>query len=131
MERKIEATVELWKIKQDVRRIDGVVIGVLAKLEDSGEVFVDYPSNPLSGFLPARSTVIVEVHNIGKDFSLIHTCVKRFAIFSFLLIEKPRWLNLPEASISFSSTKLMFLVETVGRGTFKFHLETVLRETFL
>lgn len=71
MERKIEATVELWKIKQDVRRIDGVVIGVLAKLEDSGEVFVDYPSNPLSGFLPARSTVIVEVHNIGKEVALM------------------------------------------------------------
>jgi hypothetical protein len=68
---KIKTTVQLWETEQEIRRIDGVVIGVVTKLESSGEVFVDYPSNPSSDSLPARSTIIVKVHDIGQEVALM------------------------------------------------------------
>lgn len=60
MERQEVTAVEFLEKTESVRRIAGVLIGAIAKLDESGRPFVDYPSNPTDRTLPARSIVKIE-----------------------------------------------------------------------
>jgi hypothetical protein len=52
-------------------RIDGVVVGTLVALGEGGEPLVDYPGNPVSAPLEARSTVALSNDDIGREVALL------------------------------------------------------------
>lgn len=53
------------------QHLDGVVIGVLVGISDKGNPLVIYPSNPNKTALKARSTVTLDVADIGKEVALL------------------------------------------------------------
>jgi hypothetical protein len=55
----------------ELRRIDGVVIGVLVGLNKSGEPLVDFPGNPSGEHVPAHSTMVLGKDNIGRQVVLM------------------------------------------------------------
>lgn len=71
MERQEESSVKLLEKTEPVKRIAGVVLGVIAKLDESGHPFVEYPSNPTDRALPARSIVKVEPCDTMRDVVLM------------------------------------------------------------
>jgi hypothetical protein len=71
MGQEIETSLELFEEQQASPRIDGVVIGVLRRLDDSGSIFVDYPSNPSTNSLSARSTVQATKDDCGREVALM------------------------------------------------------------
>ncbi|MHC4403677.1 MAG: DUF6484 domain-containing protein [Planctomycetota bacterium] len=65
---------DLWQLgilrTEPSRRIDGVVIGRVAKIEPSGTPLVDFPDNALGRPLPARSIVPLEEKDLGREVVL-------------------------------------------------------------
>lgn len=53
------------------KRLDGIVIGVLAGLGTGGEPLVDFDANPREEPVPARSTVGVDEAALGRDVALM------------------------------------------------------------
>lgn len=51
--------------------IHGVVVGMLAGISDSGQPFVIYPSNPQDVAMPAKTTVLLDEEDIGKEVALL------------------------------------------------------------
>lgn len=51
--------------------LDGVVIGVLVGISDSGEPLVIYPSNPIDTAIKANSTTVLNTSDIGKEVALL------------------------------------------------------------
>src|SRR5262245_60892182 len=52
-------------------RLTGVVLGTLAAWDDAGNPLVDFPGNPWSCFLTARSTVPLSQAAVGKEVALL------------------------------------------------------------
>lgn len=71
MERQVDTSVELLEHNEVAPLINGVVIGVLAKPDDSGVLLVDYPSNSTGHVLPARSIVKVRAPDAGREVVLM------------------------------------------------------------
>lgn len=71
MEGQVESSVELLEKTEPVRSIAGVLIGVIATLDDSGHPFVDYPFNPTDRALLARSIVKIEAQDAGREVVLM------------------------------------------------------------
>jgi len=53
------------------RRIDGVVIGVMAGRDPSGSPLVSYPDMPAPHPLPARTLVALEAGAVGREVALL------------------------------------------------------------
>jgi hypothetical protein len=53
------------------KRLEGIVIGVLAGLAPGGEPLVDFVANPRGEPVPARSTVSIDVTALGRDVALM------------------------------------------------------------
>ena len=51
-------------------RIDGIVIGTVAALGEAGEPVVDFPGNPCSQPIAARSVVDIAAEHVGRDVAL-------------------------------------------------------------
>ena len=68
MNKRQEASVHQWEAEDKIQsRIDGVVIGIVAKTDDSGMAYVEYPSCPSSVPLPAHSTVPISPGDVGRE----------------------------------------------------------------
>jgi hypothetical protein len=106
MEQKMETSNELWKEQRELRRINGVVIGVLRRLDDSGSIFVDFPSNPSSALLPARSTVLVKKDDTGREIALM---------FEEGNPERPMIMGFIQHPESVSSTLLQKILSTENK----------------
>ncbi len=59
--------------EKPAERLDGVVIGRLAGLGDSGRPLVDFPSNSSDGPLAAMSTVCLDETMIHREIALMFT----------------------------------------------------------
>ena len=53
------------------KHLDGVAIGVLVGISDSGQPLVIYPSNPNETAIKAKATVALDVADIGKEIALL------------------------------------------------------------
>lgn len=53
------------------RPVEGIVIGTLSARAESGEALVDFPGNPGSGPLPARSLVSFGDEDLGRAVALM------------------------------------------------------------
>jgi hypothetical protein len=51
--------------------LDGVVIGTLVGLNDSGTPLIDFPSNPTDSQLQARCTVTLSAKDVGSKVALM------------------------------------------------------------
>jgi hypothetical protein len=71
MNRHQQSPPERWEYLEDQPRIDGVVIGVVVRVEDSGQLFVNYPSNPLRDPLPAHGIPHVTSDDVGREVALV------------------------------------------------------------
>jgi Domain of unknown function (DUF6484) len=91
MKQKREATAEFWEGESESRRIDGVVIGVVRRLDASGSIFVDYQANPSSVPLLARSTVLITTDDCDRNVALMFEegNPERPMIMGFLQYPKP------------------------------------------
>lgn len=56
---------------QQQYRLDGVVIGTLVGLKDSGTPLIDFLSNPTGSQVPARSTVTLSAKDVGRRVALM------------------------------------------------------------
>jgi Domain of unknown function (DUF6484) len=52
-------------------RLDGIVIGTLVGLKDSGTPLIDFPANPTSYRVEARCTVALSAKDIGRKVALM------------------------------------------------------------
>lgn len=52
-------------------QIDGVVIGVLVALDESGRPRVAFPGNPKLEAIPARSTAVLTREHLGRQVALL------------------------------------------------------------
>ncbi|NGZ03405.1 MAG: hypothetical protein CV090_10180 [Nitrospira sp. WS238] len=71
MQEQLDACVEAYEDKGESARVTGVVVGVVAKVEDTGVVLVEFPSNTASRPLPARSIVNIEPKDVGREVVLL------------------------------------------------------------
>src|SRR5574340_87580 len=70
MQERFETCVEAYEDKGESAPVTGVLVGVVAKVEDRGVVFVEYPSNTVDRSLPARSIIKVEAPDVGREVVL-------------------------------------------------------------
>jgi Domain of unknown function (DUF6484) len=59
------------KVPQQQCKLDGVVIGTLVGLKDSGTPLIDFPSNPIGSQVKARCTVILSANDVGRQVALM------------------------------------------------------------
>ncbi|MCP5444545.1 MAG: hypothetical protein H6968_16055 [Chromatiaceae bacterium] len=53
------------------QRIDGVVIGVLAGLNEQNQPLVAFPGNPDPGCIAAQSTILFNLSDVGRELALL------------------------------------------------------------
>jgi hypothetical protein len=52
-------------------RLDGVVVGTLVGWDGAGAALIDFPGNPSGGPLPARTTVVLDRAQQGREVALM------------------------------------------------------------
>jgi hypothetical protein len=52
-------------------RLDGVVVGTLVGLNDSGTPVIDFPANPTGSHVPARCIVTLSAKDVGREVALM------------------------------------------------------------
>jgi len=52
-------------------RLDGVVVGTLVGLNDSGTPVIDFPANPTGSHVPAHCIVTLSAKDVGREVALM------------------------------------------------------------
>jgi hypothetical protein len=52
-------------------RIEGIIVGEIVSINNSGKIFVNFPENPIQKELSARSTVSFSKDDIGSEVALM------------------------------------------------------------
>jgi hypothetical protein len=70
---ELQGDVSASEIRQtsEIYRLDGVVIGRLVGCSEAGDPLVDFPANPASAPVPARSTVTLGTGEQGREVALL------------------------------------------------------------
>lgn len=71
MQEEFDACVEDYEEQPESRIIAGALIGVVARVGDTGVILVEYPSNTRGRLLPARSIVKIEPQDAGREVVLL------------------------------------------------------------
>lgn len=102
MHKRQETPVQLWEEDKSQSRIDGVLLGVVARADDSGRAYVDYPSNPSSAPLPAQSTVQISQGDVGREVALVFLQghPMKPVVMGFLQHPQPKEVQLLEQILS-------------------------------
>jgi hypothetical protein len=71
MEQKLIQGLDFLKDREPLCRFDKVIIGILMKVNKSGNPFVDYKDNPSNGPLPSKSIASLKKEDAGREVVLM------------------------------------------------------------
>jgi len=71
MREQLDTCVETYEQKTDSGRVAGVLVGLVARVEDTGVVLVEHAFNRTGRPLPARSLVKMESQDRGREVALL------------------------------------------------------------
>jgi hypothetical protein len=68
---QVEGSSSVSRGRQHQCRLDGVMVGILVGLKDSGTPIIDFPANPTGSHVPARCTVSLSAKDVGREVALM------------------------------------------------------------
>jgi hypothetical protein len=68
---QLEGSSSVSRGRQHQCRLDGVMVGILIGLNDSGAPMIDFPANPTGSHVPARCTVSLSAKDVGREVALM------------------------------------------------------------